>query len=298
MTLWRHRLQGRPAKCDHRTMFPPLALPGEGFHFEWVKTALFICATLLLCTPTLAQGQDADPAPEQSDPIIDDLPRFVPPEGPFVLPPDSLPDSLPDPLRDPLLPPGAADLPPPDESVPEAPIPNVEAPDYSRLSSDAERAARLDDMFSRLAEAEEADAGNLIAEEIWAVWLSSGSASVDFVMRRGAAAQTRSDNDRARLMFDHVTRLEPNYAEGWARSSRLALEERDFARAASEALRTLTLEPRHFYALWTLGNVLERLGRNSDALEAYREANRLYPSLETVSDRVEALELQLQGGVL
>jgi tetratricopeptide (TPR) repeat protein len=153
-------------------------------------------------------------------------------------------------------------------------------------------------MFERLALAETEESGDLIAEEIWAVWLDSGSGSVNLVLRRGAEAQARNDNAMARVMYDHVTRLQPNYAEGWARSSRLALEERDFARAVGEAVRTLTIEPRHFYALWTLGNVLERLGRPDEALDAYNEANRLHPTLETVADRVAALELQLGGGVL
>ena len=149
-----------------------------------------------------------------------------------------------------------------------------------------------------LAAAETEEDGKLVAEEIWAAWLDSGSASVDLVLRRGAAAQARGNTDLARRLFDHTTQLMPDHAEGWARSSRLALEERDFARATSEAVRALTLEPRHFYALWTLGTVLERLGRPEDALDAYREANRIHPTLESVSDRVDALELQLDGSIL
>ena len=92
-------------------------------------------------------------------------------------------------------------------------------------------------------------------------WVDSGSASIDFVLRRGSAAHTRKDHKLARRMFDHVTELSPNYAEGWARSSRLALDEKDLGRALNEAAQALILEPRHFYALWTMGNVFEQLGR-------------------------------------
>ena len=99
-------------------------------------------------------------------------------------------------------------------------------------------------------------------------------------------------------MFDHATTLMPDYAEGWARSSRLALEEKDYSRALNEAARTLTMEPRHFYALWTLGNVFEYLGQQEQALEAYREAHKVYPELKGVKDRLKTLEADLEGDVL
>lgn len=270
-------------------MNQPLALPGEGLHFAGVKPVLVLIFCLCLSAPAFAQVEES--VPETQDEQREDRPGIILDRGPALIEPIQ-------PLPAPDLPPDVSDLPDPDQSIPEAPTPNVDAPDYSRLSSNKERAVRLDDMFARLSEAESADSGNLVAEEIWAVWLNSGSASVNLLLRRGADAQTRSRNQLARVMYDHVTELEPDYAEGWARSSRLALEERDFARAAGEAVRALTLEPRHFYALWTLGNVLERLGRQDDALEAYREANRLYPTLESVSERVDALEAILDGGVL
>lgn len=251
-------------------MSRPLALPGEGLHFVGVKA---FCLTLLgiaLTTPALAQIEVDPETPDVP------LPEF---EVPGIEPP-------------------TIDLPEPDISIPEAPTPEIDKPDYSRLSSKEERAARLEDMFSRLEAETDADSGNLIAEEIWAVWLDSGSPSVNLILRRGADAQAKDDNETARIMYDHVTGLEPDYAEGWARSSRLALEERDFTRAVGDAVRALSLEPRHFYALWTLGNVMERLGRRDEALEAYREANSLYPSLKIVADRVDRLEVELDGGVL
>lgn len=258
---------------------------GEGLHFAWVKAALATLVVLALPSLALAQTVPGDTPPASEN----DRSRIIV-EPPTIEPPVEL-------LPAPDLPPEAAE-PDPDVLLPEAPAPEIEQPDYSQLSRNEERAARLDDMFERLASAETEAEGRLIAEEIWAVWLDSDSASTNLVLRRGAAAQARGDNAMARRMFDHATTLMPDHAEGWARSARLALEERDFARAASESVRALTLEPRHFYALWTLGTVLERLGRQDEALDAYREANRLHPTLESVSDRVDALEAQLDGGLL
>ena len=171
-------------------------------------------------------------------------------------------------------------------------------PDYSQLTPNAERQARLDEIFERLQAETNPEDADLIAEEVWALWLDSGSPSIDFVLRRGSAAHTRKDHKLARRMFDHVTELSPNYAEGWARSSRLALDEKDLGRALNEAAQALILEPRHFYALWTMGNVFEQLGRQDEALEAYREANKLYPELKAVKDRLGAMQSAIDGDVL
>ena len=277
----------------------PLALRGKGFHFARVKLALTLLLSLALAAPVMAQSQpDAADRPETETPPAQSE-RQPQNDGSRIIidPPVELlpaPDLPPDVAGPESTMPGGEDGDGPDDAEATAP----EGPDYSRLSTEEEREARLDDSFARLAMAETESDGNLIAEEIWAIWLDSGSPSVNLILRRGSQAQTRGDNDMARRMFNHVTSLTPDYAEGWARSSRLALEERDFARATGDAVRALTLEPRHFYALWTLGNVLERLGRTEEALDAYREANRLHPTLESVADRVDALELQLDGGVL
>lgn len=260
-------------------MIPPLASRGKGLHSIgdmrfFLKPFAVICLTLLIAGPAHAQSSAVNPPQPRMDDGIPDLP-----------PPDILPDIDPD----------ADDAAP---APPIAPTPTLDQPDYSRLSSKAERAARLSEMFERLGKASNSDEGDLITEEIYALWLDSGSASVNLVLRRGGAAHKASDLTLARVFFDHVTTLEPHYAEGWARSARLALEEREFERAVSESVTALTYEPRHFYALWTLGNVLERLGRADDALEAYQEAVRLHPQLTAVTERITALERQLGGGVL
>lgn len=247
---------------------------------------VFSAVSVSPATAQIAPPKDGTQLPPP-DPVLPDEDRSVPetplPETPA---PDSLPDETPD---QPLNEGGASDFTAPDI---------LKQPDYSKVSSAAERHARLDALFVRLANAANEDQGELVAEEIWALWLDSGSASINFVLRRGAAAQTNGDIKLARAMYDHTLNLMPDYAEGWARSSRLALEEENLSRALTEAAHALTLEPRHFYALWTMGNVFEQLGRNDEALEAYREANKLHPTLKAVKDRVDALENSLQGDVL
>lgn len=170
-------------------------------------------------------------------------------------------------------------------------------PDYSELSPEAEKSARLDVLFERLKGANEED-GKLIAEEIWALWLDSGSPSVNMLLLRGTASEKQKDYKTARRMYDHVTTLLPDYAEGWARSCRLAYLEDDYNRAMQECAKSLILEPREFYALWTMGNILEKLDRSEQAYDIYREALALYPEHPSIKARVEVLQTQIDGSVL
>ncbi len=210
--------------------------------------------------------------------------------------PETLPDITPDEL--PVQPEEDSQPDPDEEGENEIIEEKSDEPDYSHLTPKAEREARLNDLFERLKAETNPELANLVAEEIWAIWLDSGSPSVNLILRRGTAAEKRADIDLARRMYDHVTTLSPDYAEGWARSARLAYSEDNLNRALSEVVQALVLEPRHFYALWTLGNVMEKLGRTEEALEAYQEAHDLYPELEAVKNRVTLLEGQVNGQAL
>jgi tetratricopeptide (TPR) repeat protein len=177
-------------------------------------------------------------------------------------------------------------------------VPESLEPDYSKLPPKAERQARLDDLFIKLAEREDEESANLVAEEIVAIWMESGSASVNLLLRRGSEASAKGNPKLARKMYNYAVDLSPEFSEAWARSARLALTQKDYNRALNESLKTLELEPRHFYTLWTLGNVLEVLNRPDEALETYREANRLYPELKAVKERLAQLEIEIGGTVL
>lgn len=171
-------------------------------------------------------------------------------------------------------------------------------PDYSKLTKKREQEVRLKALFERLKVEKDPESANLISEEIWAIWLDSGSPTIDMILRRGTAFEKRGETAAARRMYDHVTTLMPDYAEGWARSARLAMEEEDYDRALSESAQALILEPREYYALWTMGNVLEKLGRTAQAYEAYQAALELYPEHPAIKARVETLKTQIDGEVL
>ena len=211
----------------------------------------------------------------------------------------ALPDAETAPPQTPEANPDENDVPAAPEIMvpPQKPELKTEAKDLT-VRSEADRQAKLDELFKNLqVQTLEKDA-DLVAEEIWAVLLQSRSATVDFMLLRGIAAHKNGDLPLARRMFNHVTRLQPEYAEGWSRSGRLAIDEKDLNRAANDVARSLVIEPRHFYALWTLGNILETLGRRDAAFEAYSEAAKLYPLHIQINERLEHLRADVEGKTL
>jgi tetratricopeptide (TPR) repeat protein len=96
-------------------------------------------------------------------------------------------------------------------------------------------------------------------------------------------------------MYDHVTRLEPGYAEGWLASGRIAAQFEDWAYALETLNTALTLEPRRYDAYLTLGHVLEQAQEYRGALDAYEAALEIYPAHERAREARDRIASRLAG---
>lgn len=161
--------------------------------------------------------------------------------------------------------------------------------------SKAERDALIDELLERLSAAPNEEEGKGIERTIQALWLTSGSPSIDLLMRRGLDALGDGDYDRAYFYFDEVVTFAPAYAEGWHRRAAIHYVREDYAAALKDIEQALRLEPRHFEALAGLGVILEDLGDRKGALDAYRRALSLNPWLSHGKVRVAPLELEVEG---
>lgn len=158
-------------------------------------------------------------------------------------------------------------------------------------------AERLEERLDALATADAVAAAPLI-DEIHALWAHSGSDTISLLMDRGRAAEVAGNADIAARMYDHVTQLAPDFAEGWLSSGRVAAGLEDWTYAIETLNTALTLEPRRYDAYVTLGRVLERAEAWQAALEAYNEAVAIYPAYGPAADAQERLEEALAGEAL
>jgi Flp pilus assembly protein TadD len=70
---------------------------------------------------------------------------------------------------------------------------------------------------------------------------------------------------------------------------------KDYSNSLSDIRHVLANEPRHFGALAGLGTILEEVGDDKHALEAYRKALAVHPYLKGVSEHVKSLTDKVQG---
>jgi tetratricopeptide (TPR) repeat protein len=153
----------------------------------------------------------------------------------------------------------------------------------------------LDTLFSALKIAPDAASAKAIEDRIWAKWVVSGSDTCTLLMSRARAAIDDKDYDLAIKLLDAVVTLKPNYIEAWNRRATVYYLKNDYAHALADIREVLTREPRHFGALSGLGMILQELGDDKDALEAYRKALAVDPHLEHIPDVVKTLTEKVEG---
>jgi tetratricopeptide (TPR) repeat protein len=152
-----------------------------------------------------------------------------------------------------------------------------------------------EEMFEKLHNAPSESEANDAAQDIWASWMESGSPTVDMIMERAVDAQTVGDYETARAYYDRAILIEPDFAEAWNRRATLFLNDENFPEALRDLNEALRLEPRHFGAWAGLGIMMETMGAEKEALEAYRQALDIYPFMTQAMQAEKRLSKAAEG---
>lgn len=163
-------------------------------------------------------------------------------------------------------------------------------------SETAQRASvRLDKLFERLKEAENAQAAKTIASEIERALERSGSATADLLYARAKEAMTAQDFDLAIDLLDYVTTLRPGWAEPYHRRAVIHFVRKDQDAAFRDVRETLAREPRHYHALAGLGSILKNLGDSKGAFKAFNRVLEIYPHFSDLRESVEKMRPEVEG---
>jgi tetratricopeptide (TPR) repeat protein len=153
----------------------------------------------------------------------------------------------------------------------------------------------LNTLFAALKIAPDEETAKAIEQRIWAVWMISGSDTCNLLMARVKAATDAKDYDLALKLLDAVVEIKPDYVEGWNQRATIYYLKDDYAHAIADIGQVLAREPRHFGALSGLGVILQEIGDDKDALNAYRDALKIDPHLESIPDTVKELTVKVEG---
>jgi tetratricopeptide (TPR) repeat protein len=153
----------------------------------------------------------------------------------------------------------------------------------------------LDTLFSALKIAPDEDTAKAIENRIWAVWMISGSDTCTLLMSRVKVAVEAKDYDLALKLLNAIVEIKPDYVEAWNQRATVYYLKDEYGRAIADLAEVLAREPRHFGALSGLGLLLQQIGDDKDALQAYRKALAIDPHLEHIPDVVRELSEKVEG---
>ena len=159
----------------------------------------------------------------------------------------------------------------------------------------ADKTRGLDFLFGALKAAPDEASAKHVEARIWAIWLQTASDTTALLMTRAKAAIDAQNIDVAIKLLDAVVKLNPNYIEGWNRRATLYYLKNDYARSIQDIEQVLAREPRHFGALAGLGMIMQDLGDEKRALDAFRKALAVNPHLEKVPELVKTLTEKVEG---
>ena len=155
----------------------------------------------------------------------------------------------------------------------------------------------VDDLLDRLAQPDLRN-WSVVEQEVYQRWSISGSATADYLLRRGREAMEAEDYEAALAHLSALVDHAPEFAEGWNARATLFFETQAYGQAIADIQRVLALEPRHFGALAGLGLMLRDMGDDALALEAFEAALAANPNNPDLQSLRDGLMVEMEGEAL
>jgi tetratricopeptide (TPR) repeat protein len=165
------------------------------------------------------------------------------------------------------------------------------APPAPKLS----RAERLDVLYGALKAAPNARAAQAVEERIDAMTMQSGSDTADLLIVRARGVMEAKEYDLSIELLDSVIELSPDFTEAYAQRATALYLKKEINRALADLRVVIAREPRHFTALAGLGVILQDIGNDKLALDAFRRAVAIHPHLKGIPNLIKRLEPKVEG---
>ena len=154
---------------------------------------------------------------------------------------------------------------------------------------------RLDPLFSQLRIVKNPSEAKILEGAIWRIWIESSDQKVGQFLSLGIRFMNAGDFGPALNAFNEVTRLAPEFAEGWNKRATINFLLKDYTSSVRDIAQTLRLEPRHFGALSGLGLINAAIGRDQAAVKAFEQALAINPHMPGARLHVKELKKKLEG---
>lgn len=158
-----------------------------------------------------------------------------------------------------------------------------------KLTAQETREVALDRLFASLHKTSDEQAAKAVEEKIWELWSRFDSPTAEVLLGQAVVAMDASENAASLEILDRIVAAYPTYAEAWNKRATLNFALGNYAASLRDIDKVLELEPRHFGALAGRGMIYQRQENWTAALNAYREALSMNPSMTGIKNAVQEL---------
>jgi tetratricopeptide (TPR) repeat protein len=158
-----------------------------------------------------------------------------------------------------------------------------------KLSAQETREVALDRLFASLHKASDEQAAKAVEQKIWELWSRFDSPTAEVLLGQAVVAMGASENTASLEILDRVVASYPTYVEAWNKRATLNFALGNYEASLRDIDKVLDLEPRHFGALAGRGMICQQQKNWAAALNAYREALSMNPSMTGVKNAIQEL---------
>ena len=121
-----------------------------------------------------------------------------------------------------------------------------------------------------------------IEQEIWKMWSTHpNDDNLTILLNEGSILVNQSKYNQAIDIFSKAIALDPSWAEAWNKRATVFYLSGNFKKSQRDIDKVLELEERHFGALAGQGLVNIQLKNYNKAIESYKKAKEIYPSMKS-----------------
>jgi Flp pilus assembly protein TadD len=149
---------------------------------------------------------------------------------------------------------------------------------------------KLDTLFAKLRDPAVGSEALRIEPQIWAEWMAGGTIDQNEALAKATASMNVADFANAEKQLNALLAKTQTFPEVWNKRATLYFLMGRFDESLADIVTTLDLEPRHFGALSGRGMIYQRLGRDAEALTAFKDALAVNPTMIGARVAVQQLE--------
>ena len=145
-----------------------------------------------------------------------------------------------------------------------------------------DREEELNKLFNQLKNTYNNLSAKEIESKIWKLWTTHPSEqTLTDLLEKGSYYMSQNQLTSAHNVFSKAIELDPNWAEAWNKRATVLYLMGNYDLSQNDIDKVLSLEKRHFGALAGQGLVQTALNNYQNAINSYKEVEKIYPTMQS-----------------